>query len=90
MDEKIQPCDNFYRFTCGNFSNNVDSQREKLANEYLSNMEDEIQKQLKSIVESTAEKDFKSFRLVQGFYNTCMNNGKKPSYLSTVLLINLY
>ncbi|XP_057333847.1 neprilysin-2-like isoform X2 [Microplitis mediator] len=73
MDLSVDPCDNFYKFTCGNFINTtIPDDKSKV--DIFSALADQVREQLKPIVETDMSSNMsKSFRLVKNFYNICMN-----------------
>lgn len=87
MDSSVDPCDNFYQFACGNFANNSDLDKGASANEYLSMIDNKVQKQLKASIENEiTASDSMSFKLLHQYYNICKNEGKNNYYFVKEML----
>ncbi|XP_074114566.1 uncharacterized protein LOC141537464 [Cotesia typhae] len=64
-DASINPCDNFYRFVCGNSKKAKKPEAHPLSKaDYVDHL---IQK---------GASDFKPYRLIEDFYKTCVNKGE--------------
>ncbi|XP_057321245.1 neprilysin-2-like [Microplitis mediator] len=74
-DASIKPCDNFYRFACGNYkktdkSNNYD---------YLESQKHDY---LEKLIRKGISSDFKPYKLIDDIYKSCINdNAKGPQAL---------
>ncbi|KAH0555145.1 neprilysin-2-like [Cotesia glomerata] len=65
-DASINPCDNFYRFVCGNAKKAKEAEAHPLTKvDYVDHL---IQKGVS---------DFKPYRLIEDFYKTCINKNAK-------------
>lgn len=74
MDPTVNPCDNFYKFTCGNFINTTKIPDDKDSVDIFSTITEQVHEQLKSIVESDISQNLsRPFRLINTMYNICMN-----------------
>ncbi|XP_055296410.1 neprilysin-2-like isoform X2 [Sitodiplosis mosellana] len=74
MDTTIEPCNDFYQFTCGNFVKNTYIPDDKLTVDTFSTLADEIDIQLRTIIEDEiAPKESNVFALVKNLHKSCMN-----------------
>lgn len=79
MASYFEPCDDFYKFSCGGFSNSAFIPNDKLHVQPLSIVNDAVKKQLRtSIMEGSPNKtnEIRPFKLVRDFYKACMNKSK--------------
>ncbi|XP_011494888.1 PREDICTED: membrane metallo-endopeptidase-like 1 isoform X1 [Ceratosolen solmsi marchali] len=77
MDTSVEPCDDFYRFACGNFLKNTVIPDDKTSVNTFSIISDKLQKQLRSSIEEESNiNDPRPFRLVKTLYKSCMNKSK--------------
>ncbi|XP_065355214.1 neprilysin-2 isoform X2 [Calliphora vicina] len=85
MKPEIEPCDDFYQFSCGTYIDETQIPEDKVAVNTFSVISDKLQEQLKDIItEERPETDPKHFRLPNALYKACMNKtlietlGPKP------------
>lgn len=85
LDENVDPCDNFYEFSCGNYLRNTEIPADKVTIDSFSIVRDIVQDQLKTIInEPPTPYDTKPFRLAKNFNQACLNlsiiadRGEKP------------
>ncbi|KAJ8929161.1 hypothetical protein NQ314_018185, partial [Rhamnusium bicolor] len=73
IDVKVDPCEDFYRFSCGNFlqNTNLDNRGSRSVEDI---MKDEIQSQIRNMLEQPIQQeDSGAFNLAKKFYRACMN-----------------
>lgn len=74
MDINVKPCDNFYRFACGNFLKTAVIPNDIIEIHPFLPIKNNIKNQLKAIIEKSSSIDEpKPFTLVKNFYISCMN-----------------
>jgi neprilysin len=74
IDEKIDPCDDFYSFACGQYVKNTVIPEDKVSVDSFSAVRDTLQEQLKSIITAPIdESDIEPFKKVKKFYAACMD-----------------
>ncbi|XP_055373967.1 neprilysin-2 [Condylostylus longicornis] len=74
MESSIEPCDDFYRFACGNFLKKTAIPEDKVTVNTFSEIGDELQQQLKELITEEAPEDSpKPFKMINWLYKSCMN-----------------
>ncbi|XP_044750361.1 neprilysin-2 isoform X2 [Coccinella septempunctata] len=74
MDPSVDPCDDFYQFTCGNFLKKTSIPDDKASVTSFSIISDLLQEQLRSMIEEPIDpKEPKPFQLTKKLYRACMN-----------------
>lgn len=76
LDETVDPCEDFYRFACGNFLNTTVIPDDKTAVEVFTILNDKLKEQLNEILNSSITSDdigpvINSKKL----YQACLNEG---------------
>lgn len=81
MDETVEPCDDFYRFSCGNFLKTESIPEDRVAVNTFSMISDKLQEQLKALItEDRPDTEPKHFILPNKLYRACMNKSMKQWY----------
>ncbi|XP_030765452.1 neprilysin-2 isoform X1 [Sitophilus oryzae] len=74
MDQSVDPCDDFYQFTCGNFLKKTSIPDDKSSVTSFSIISDTLQEQLRSMIEEPIQpNEPKPFKLTKKLYRACMN-----------------
>ncbi|XP_044750309.1 uncharacterized protein LOC123310736 [Coccinella septempunctata] len=74
MDMKVDPCQDFYKFACGNFLNKTVIPSSKTLVDSFSTLTNVIDKQIHTVLEEPYNKDdTKSIHIVKKVYKSCMN-----------------
>ncbi|KAJ8918489.1 hypothetical protein NQ315_008186 [Exocentrus adspersus] len=74
MDASVDPCDDFYEFTCGNFLKKTNIPDDKSSVTSFSIISDTLQEQLRSMIEEPVSRNEpKPFQLTKKLYRACMN-----------------
>ncbi|XP_015110120.1 neprilysin-2 [Diachasma alloeum] len=74
MDINVEPCDNFYRFACGNYLNNTLIPPDRGTMSASEDIRIEIEKRLRTVLEEPSlPTEPKAFKLAKKLYKSCMN-----------------
>uniref|UniRef100_A0A8D9BV62 Neprilysin-11 n=1 Tax=Cacopsylla melanoneura TaxID=428564 RepID=A0A8D9BV62_9HEMI len=77
MNNTVNPCDDFYRFTCGRFLEETIIPDDKSGESSFSVISDQLETQLRTIIEEPVkESDIKPFKLAKNLYKVCMNKSQ--------------
>lgn len=73
IDIKADPCEDFYRFSCGNFLENTELD-DRDSRSVTSLLEEDIQSEIKNMLDEPIEtQDLGAFNIAKKFYRACMN-----------------
>lgn len=76
MDRTIDPCDDFYKFTCGKFTKETVIPDDESSVSLFSKTTNQLQDKLKATIEGKLEEsDPTTFKLLQSYYNVCLDTG---------------
>ncbi|KAF5303211.1 hypothetical protein FQA39_LY10124 [Lamprigera yunnana] len=74
MDPNVDPCDDFYQFSCGNFIKSTNIPDDKSSVTSFSVISDLLQEQLRTMIEEPIKpNEPKPFVLLKKIYKSCMN-----------------
>ncbi|XP_053650118.2 neprilysin-2 isoform X3 [Cherax quadricarinatus] len=77
MDESVNPCDDFFKFSCGGFLKSAIIPDEKTALSRFNEISDELQEKLRGLVEAEeSQDDSPSTKMVKALYKSCMDTAR--------------
>ena len=77
MKENVDPCKDFYKFSCGNFIDNAEIPEGKLRTSVIGMSGDKLEKLMFDELENHRHPyNLKTFEKLNTFYHNCMNDGK--------------
>ena len=89
MDQKVDPCVDFYSFACGKFENDTIIPDDRSSVTTFSLISDRVTEQLRILIERPIkENEAEPFKLVKMLYASCLNKSK--FYLFIVCYLILY
>lgn len=77
MNQKVDPCEDFYSFACGGFETKNVIPDDQSSVTTFSLISDEVTEQLRNLIERPIkEGDAEPFKLVKKLYQSCLNKSK--------------
>ncbi|XP_070505178.1 neprilysin-2-like isoform X2 [Chironomus tepperi] len=74
MDENIDPCDDFFAFSCNQYNKNTNVPDDKSSVNIFSTINDNLKEQLRTIVTSPIEdNEIESFKNIKKLFKACFN-----------------
>ncbi|XP_025829399.1 neprilysin-2 [Agrilus planipennis] len=73
MDFAVSPCDDFYRFVCGNYMKTTTIPDDKTSVNTFTVIVDELEEQLKLALGDTDNEEISSIQKVKRYYQSCIN-----------------
>lgn len=91
MDQKIDPCNDFYDFACGNYDQNTIIPDDKVSMNIFNHFGDKLIKQILDLLEEPGNKqEIKPFKQTKELYRNCMNISKYFLSILSVLYEKFY
>ncbi|XP_069975809.1 neprilysin-2-like isoform X2 [Penaeus vannamei] len=77
MDEAVNPCDDFFRFSCGGFLQKKIIPDEKSSLSRFNEISDDLQEKLRGLVEADpSDDDSPATKMVKNLYKSCMDTDR--------------
>ena len=77
MDQKVDPCVDFYSFACGGFEAKTTTPEYQSSVDHFTLVGQQVTEQLRFLIERPIkEYEAEPFKLVKKFYQSCMNKSK--------------
>lgn len=72
IDFSVDPCDDFYQFSCGNYVKTKPVPDDRLSRNILQEIQDQMYVDMKTLFEEENKNDSIAIRKAKQFYNSCM------------------
>lgn len=77
LDQTVEPCDDFYEFSCGTYLEETMIPDDKVSVNAFSVISDKLQEQLKTIITAPIDdEEIEPFKMVKKLYLACMNKSE--------------
>lgn len=73
MNNKINPCENFYKFACGGFLESTIIPQDETQVNARTELNNKIDEQIRKMLDKSNSSEIKSFKLAKDLYKFCMN-----------------
>ncbi|KAF2895695.1 hypothetical protein ILUMI_10475 [Ignelater luminosus] len=87
LDENIEPCDDFYKFVCGNYIKKTVIPPSKSLVNLLESIPDKIKRQMHVAIEQPVkDNEFGTISIIKDYYQACVNKTLREKYTRQFLL----
>lgn len=90
MDTSVDPCNDFYEFSCGNYVRTKSVPHDRLSRNILQEIQDQIYIDMKNLLEEEDRNNSAAVSKAKLFYGSCMREStEEDEVTATNLIINL-